>query len=293
MSAEPKNFEITTDLATIRDAKIDANFAEVSAWLDSELAPYLSLQVTEDMIAPAKTYRARIRKVRDRIDQVRKEAKAAAMAAYEPFEMRCKELTGKCDNAANAIDAQVKAFEAAEKDAKIAALKAYYDEAASGEVSAYCLWESIYNPKWENKGYSAEAAQGEISGAVTRVKADLETIRTIGGDDTPYLLDFYRSARDISMVVRKASEISAMRAKEEERKRREIDRVNAARTSATVPESRPVAVAPAESDAEDNAEDSAEETRIIDFRVEVTMSQLYALKDFLLRNRIRYGRVPD
>ena len=69
------DFKITTDLATLRDQQIEANFTEVAAWLDAELKPYIGLVVTEDAIPTAKAYRASLRKVRERIDDYRKEAK--------------------------------------------------------------------------------------------------------------------------------------------------------------------------------------------------------------------------
>ena len=212
-------FEITTNLETIKNQQITANFEAVSAWLDEELAPYKLMIVTADMIPSAKTYRANLRKVRDRIDQYRKEAKQAALAPYNVFEQRCKELTGKIDDAANNLDSQVKAYEKMEADAKIAEIKGAYDSFQSNEAKEFLPWEMLVNPKWENKGYKSVDAQNEIYNALSQTVRDLAAIRSMGGDNVAYLLDVYRQTHDISAVVRKNAEINARKSIEEQRRR--------------------------------------------------------------------------
>ena len=215
MSSEMTEFKITSDLTALRGQVIEANFDEVREWLDANLAPYRDLAVTPDTISTAKNYRATIRKVRDRIDEARKEAKNAALAAYSAFEGKCKELTTLCDDAANSIDSQVKELEEGEKKQKIDAIHAKYDELADSEIQSYIPWGVINNPKWGNKTVSFESAVAEIEYAIENTKNDLAAIRDMGGYDTPYLLDVYRQTRDLSTVVRKASEIKTTRQREE------------------------------------------------------------------------------
>lgn len=267
MSGAMTEFRITSDLSALRKQVIDANFTEVRAWLEENLAPYRDMAVTPDAIPTAKTYRANIRKVKDRIDQSRKEAKAAALAAYSDFETKCKELTGICDEAANAIDVQVKAFEDAEKQEKIEKLHADYVAMTDDELETYCPWEFVYNPKWENKGTSMESALDELKNRLMTTRNDIAAIRGIGGSDTAYLLDVYKQTHDLSDVLRKQGELKAFR--EQEAARKSQEEANLAILGA----------------------DEEEERVTVIFKVDCTKTQLAALGDYMKRNGIKYGRV--
>ena len=286
-------FKITSDLSALRGQVIEANFEEVREWLDTNLAPYRELAVTPDSMSTAKQYRANIRKVRDRIDESRKEAKNAALAAYSAFEAKCKELTGLCDDAANAIDAQVKALEDEEKKEKIALLRNEYESLSDDEVREYLPWGCINNPKWENKSYSFDAACGEIRIAIENTRDDLATIRGMGGDDTPYLLDVYRQTRNISAVVRKASELKTMRQREEQRAREESERQKKREQAIAVENARIEGMIHANEVADaihaKNAT-KAEDLVTVSFKVTCTREQLIALGNFMKENGIKYGR---
>jgi hypothetical protein len=266
MSNAMTEFRITSDLSALRSQIISANFDEVREWLNENLAPYRDMAVTPDEIPTAKTYRANIRKVKDRIEQSRKEAKAAALAAYSDFEAKCKELTGLCDDAANSIDEQVKAIEEAEKQEKLEKLHAEYVAMTDDETETYCPWELIFNEKWGNKGYSFEKAQDEISAALSATRTDLSTIRDVGGADTAYLLDVYKQTHDIGAVIRKSSEIKALREQEASRKSEEDESLAILGV----------------------AEDEPRVTVV--FKVECTKAQLSALGEYMKRNGIKYGR---
>lgn len=287
MSSEMTEFKITSDLSALRGQVIDANFDEVQEWLETNLEPYRELAVTPETISTAKSYRANIRKVRDRIDDSRKEAKKAALAVYEVFEQKCKALTSICDDAANAIDSQVKALEEADAKKKIEQLHSEYIALTDEELESYLPWGTINNPKWANKTYSYDQAAAEIAEAVENTRNDLETIRTMGGTDTPYLLDVYRQTRNLSAVIRKASELKTMRQREEQRERdaawqREEDARRKAERERMEAEQN-MAAAP--------GKEQEEEMYSVVFRVNCTKSQLIALGEYMTKSGISYGKV--
>lgn len=289
MSEAMTEFRITSDLSALRSAVIDANFAEVREWLETNLAPYRELAVTPDTKATAKQYRANIRKVRDRIDEARKEAKNAALSAYSIFEMKCKELTGLCDDAANAIDSQVKALEEADAKKKLEALHSEYIAQTDDEIEHYLPWGILNNPKWTNKTYSFDQAAAEIAEAIEGTRNDLETIRSMGGDDTAYLLDYYKQTRSISAVVRKASELKTMREREAQRER-EAERIRKQQEAnlRAAQQSKTEYVRDPELEA-------IEQSEIVTtaFRVWCTRKQLNALGQYMKANGIKYGRIAD
>ena len=290
MSGEMTEFRITSDLSALRGQVIEANFAEVREWLDTNLAPYREMAVTPDTMSTAKQYRANIRKVRDRIDESRKEAKNAVLSAYSAFEAKCKELTGLCDEAANAIDGQVKALEEAQAAEKIALLHNEYDAITDDEIREYLPWGCINNPKWGNKSYSFDTACSEIHSAVDNCRDDLAAIRDMGGDDTPYLLDVYRQTRNLSAVVKKASDMKTTRQREEQRAREEaFRREENARRQAERERMDAEAMQKATEAAHSPViENKAEAMCCVTLRVSCTPKQLIALGNYMKENGIRY-----
>lgn len=283
-------FRITSDLSALRSQVIEANFDEVREWLDENLEPYRNMTVTEGDISTAKSYRANIRKVRGRIDESRKEAKTAALAAYTEFEQKCKLLTGLCDDAANSIDKQVKEFEEREKASKIDVLREFYQTHGDGEVFTYLPWDKVLNPRWANKGYALETAQSEILAAIDNVRQDIGTIRSIGGENTAYLLDYYKT-HDLRAVTQKNIELNAAKKAEEQRKleaeehRREAEK--AAQTAAAISES-----TPQKPEGAIDVDLGEEPVQLVEmkFKVVCTRDQLSALADFMRKNGIKYSR---
>lgn len=160
------------------------NYADVKEGVERKLAQYKDRVYTADMIGGAKADRAGLNKLADAIAAKRREVKAWYLEPFQAFENQCKEVEGMIAEASGEIDAQVKAFEAAEKDAKRAALAAYYDETA-GELREMVPVTAIFNPKWLNKSYRLESSKLEIDAAVLRILAEEYAEREDTPDDLP------------------------------------------------------------------------------------------------------------
>lgn len=311
-------FRITSDLQELRKQSISANFDETKAWLTENLEPLRTMAVTPESMSQCKQYRASIRKVRDRIDESRKLAKAAAMEAYSDFETKCKELTALCDEAANALDVQIKAMENAVKEEKRLRLMDYFAKVV-GDMAEWISFDDCFDPKWLNTTYTESTAQADMCAAVDRCRADLNAIRALGSEFETELLAEYHTSRNISAVLVKNETLCRMKAVEEERKRKETEA--AAKYAALQEESKRVAdetLRQAEQKASETGK-SATETLgelsrpvndlvdedghemaaaqepeyKVDFRVYGTAAQLDGLKAYMESNGIRYGRVPQ
>lgn len=286
-------FELTTDLSVVKNFQIGANFEAVSAWLDDELAPYQGMVVQADMIPSAKTYRANLRKVKDRIEAYRKEVKASVLIPYNEFERKAKVLTGKIDAAVLNLDEQIKGHEEREAKEKIDSIAAEYDAYPNDEAKAYCPWDRVFNPKWSNKTYKMDDALAEIKAALDSTKRDLAAIRSMGGENTAYLLDTYRQTHDVASAIRKNNELNRMREVEALRQREEEERRKSAEEAAShiqntaqkpihTPE--PV-ISPAVT-----TDLSQDDLVDVTFRVVCTKAQLKALGQFMKETGIKYGR---
>lgn len=316
-------FRIITDLAPLRQFQIEANFDETKAWLTENLKPLRTMAVTPESMSQSKQYRAAIRRVRDRIDESRKLAKAAAMEAYSDFEIKCKELTALCDEAANALDVQIKAMENAVKEEKRLRLMDYFAKTV-GDMTEWISFDDCFNPKWQNATYAESTAQADMCAAIDRCRADLNAIRALGSEFETELLAEYRTTRNIGAVLVKNDTLARMKAEENERKRREAEAAEAKKEQrfkmyAMPPEMcaqqaevgsvnelvdedcQELTDAPSVADVIRETEREAFEHVVkeappvftVDFRVYGTAAQLDGLKAYMESNGIRYGRVPQ
>lgn len=310
-------FRITTDLAPLRQFQIEANFEETKAWLTENLEPLRTMAVTPESAAQAKQYRAAVRKVRDRIDESRKMAKAAALEAYSSFETKCKELTALCEEAANALDVQIKAMEEAAKQEKKGWLAAYFAQVV-GDMAEWLTFDDCFNPKWLNATYPESTAQMDINAAIDRCRADLNAIRALHSEFEATLLDEYTRTRNISAVLVKNETLGRMKDAEEDRRRKEAEA--AAKYAAAQQQKAPLKpecigeldeyevvgiVGTVEPQQAQQGNDLVDEDGCempaaanvpeykVDFRVFGTARQLDGLKAYMQKNGIRFMPVPQ
>ena len=128
---------------------IDFNFEELKGQLAESLALYTGLVVTEDGIKGAKEDRAKLNKLREALENKRKEVKRECMAPYTDFEAKVKELVGLIDQPIAAIDAQLKEYEEKRRADKRAAILEIYEETV-GELRALLPFEKLWQDTWYN-----------------------------------------------------------------------------------------------------------------------------------------------
>lgn len=287
-------------LAAVQQLRIPANFEEVGAVLKEKLVPYSTLIVTPDTIPDAKAARANVNRLRSNIDEYRKTVKKLLSAPAAEFEANCKPLIAMCDEAAGNIDSQVKAFERREKDQKIASLRIFFNEKI-GEDVRYLSFEDIQNPKWENKTYSEEAAQKDIVSAITTVRSSLGAIHSLHSPFEAALIDQYLKTRDLAACMQQNEKLIADQERLEKLREQKEAAAKAAATEKAAHTTASVAeVIGTEREAkwqgaaaqEQQPSSELPEINVIDFRVWATQAQLMALREFLLDNGIKYGRVP-
>lgn len=268
------------------------NYEEVKAGVEQALDQYKDRVYTADMIGGAKADRAGLNKLADAIAAKRREMKARYLEPYTAFEAQCKEIEVMIAQVSGQIDVQVKEYENAEKEAKRKEIANYYSEAGAQIVDQVPA-DAIFNPKWLNKTYRMESIKAEIDAVVSRILESMETIRSSCGQDAAACLETYlHGGLDLAAAIRKHQALEKVRRDEaarEEQKAREAmpQRLADLRSSLTgepVQKPAPVVQAPQE---------AAQPVHHVDFRVYYTSkAQLMGLRQYMMDNGIRYGRVP-
>lgn len=273
------------------------NLEELKAQLAPMLERYKGLIVSEDGIKEAKNDRASLNKLKDAVDNRRKDIKKQVSAIVEPLEKQCKEITAMIDEPIQAIDVQIKAYEEKEKLDKLTALKtAFY----SMDKPEWLDFNSVCPAKWQNKTEKTDKLTEQIQSAIDSINASLAEIKDIYGQSQFYLaiIDKYKQTLDKSQALSYAivleKQLAEKKAAEErteaEKKAREeqahaesvlnASTINANESNDSIP--------PTEQTAVKTQSESNE--RIVSgcFKVSGTPEQIKALASFMKSNGIKY-----
>lgn len=260
------------------------NHEEVKQWLSQQLESYTGRVYTEKDIPTAKSDRAKLNHVRDALDQRRKDVKKMYLDTYTEFECQVKELVGMVEQCSGAIDAQVKAFEQAQKDAKLQDCKDIFAEWVK-ELSGQLPFDKIYNPRWLNKSFSLDAVEKEIRDELAKIRANLVAIKAAASEtDLDAATTEYLQTLDLAQTIQKLEAIKRQR------------EIREASKQQMVPEEPPRSVsAPSFPPASVQADLVPRDLEVLvkDFRVQATREQLRLLREFLIGNNIKYGSVPQ
>ena len=302
-------FIVTTDLSVVRDLKITANFDELKAALTEKVESYRTMVVTPETISAAKADLANLRRVQRDIDTVRLAWKREFMKPWDEFDGECKDLKSVLDGGISNLDTQVKAFEEAEVNAKLDALRQFFEETVLPATRTYADFDKIAAkyPRWKNKTYDMTAAKNDIQITLAEIDRGLNALR---GMEEPYktamlakFADTYRldDAMNVMAQMKRQEQMeqarleteARMKAAEEARKAAEAARMaqeatNEPERETTLPEAESPAVLKNE---REEAIQTEEATRRVEFWVEITASQGKMLGDFLRGNGIRYGAI--
>ena len=286
-------FELRGDLAKVQNAVIDANFDEVKRWINGQLAAYRTLIVTEDGVTQAKSYRAQIRKIAGHIDEQRKAAKRAYMAPLTAFEDKCKELTGLCTQAADALDEQIKGYDDRRRKERESHLHAIFAEKAQDLIRYEIVgWGDIYKQAWGNATTSLTKAEAELEDAIQSIRNDLDAILSLESPYEAALLSNYSLRHSLpdtlklnAEYLRRDEELKAER--ERKAKLETVPRTTSDCGAHETISTEPTPVSPV------TVHSEPELIFYTDFRVWCTETQLFELGSWMKAHNIKYGRVPE
>lgn len=273
------------------------NFAEVKAAISEALAQYSTEAiVTEETVKDAEKTRAHLRRVKDQVEQYRKDAKAAYLEKFNRLESQCKELSGMIEKPITAIDGKIKEFENAENEKKYRELEVFFASIGSPQ---WLNLADVLNPKWKNKTATLSKLRQEISEEVCKIEDDFAEIEKMYGASPLWtaISDKFKETKDKSKTLVYAAQIERQQAEEQKRaeeiqRQREAEeaaRAEIAQNAICEPEA-PQAVTQPEivQNVSPTAETAAPRLIRGAFRVEGTKDQIRALAMFLKQNGIRY-----
>ena len=151
------------------------NREEVEQTITRMLADYTGVVYTPDTVKSAKADRAELNRIAKALDDERKRVKAEYTAPFEKFEREVKAITEKIKACAGEIDAQVKAFEEAEKQRKLDSIRAEFLMFDFRGIE----FEKVFDQKWLNATVSMSAVRQALTEKAEQVAKDFEVLETI------------------------------------------------------------------------------------------------------------------
>lgn len=206
---------------------IELNFDEIEKALDAKLAEYKGAVFTEESKPIAKAEVAKLRKLKEKFEDARKDVKREWMKPYDDFEDKMKRLTEKIDEPINLIDSQLKDFEKKRKKERREKIKEIYREAVE-DMEEYCDLERIYDPKWENATTTLKSIRESIAQSVENARTAVNTISGMQSDAVSKALEIYKESQDMAKAIAYINNYEHQRAeimrREEKRRRQEEER---------------------------------------------------------------------
>lgn len=256
--------------------KLVINYEELKAALSVELEKYKGLVVTENQITEAKSTRAKLNKVKEAIEDRRKELKKEYLKPYEVIEKQAKELVDMIDEVSSNIANQIKEFEEKEKEAKKIQIANLWVKLGYNKITV----DKIWNEKWLNKTFALSNIKEEMQAQIDDIEGDLNAIKELCGEDKQKCLTLqskYLRTLDFQQVL---SEYNA----ETEAAKKII-----AEEKAVKAEQEPITVVSEEPQEEVEVQTEVQEAIYeIKFAVIGTEKQIKALSKFMFDNNIKF-----
>ena len=197
---------------------------EVAQAVLAKLSEYNGAVYTPDTVKNAKADRAELNKLAKALDDERKRVKALYSAPYEAFEKEVKSIVNQIAECSAEIDKQVKAFEEAEKQKKMDAIREMFDG-----MDFHCIpFEKIYDPKWLNATTSLASVKKDLEARLNQIDTDIAVLA--GVDEYKFeALEEYKSTLSLALAmseVQRLKDLAIRKAEHEARLRGEAEKAN-------------------------------------------------------------------
>lgn len=260
--------------------EIQWNNEELKAEISEKMQDYKNLVFTEETIKEAKKDRANLNKLKNAFEDERKRIKKLCMAPYDEFEKQVKELVALIDEPIRLIDNQIKEVEEKRRDEKRKEIEALFPTIG---FQAFVTLDMIWDEKWLNATVSMAKVEEQMKSRMYQIGDDVFTIHGLP-EFSFEAMEVYKKTLDLTKAIQEGQRLSEIQkrkaAYEEEQRKKE----EAAKQAAIQPVNKP------EPDQSEVKEENGELLQL-DFRVWGTREQIMGLRQYMIDNKIRFGKV--
>lgn len=210
------------------------------------------------------------------------------------FEKEVKEVLALVDEQINAIDIQIKEVEQIKREEKRKAVQELFESIG---FQKFVTLEMIWDEKWLNASVALSKVENQMKETMYRIGEEVGTISRLP-EFSFEAMEVYKKTLDLTQAIKKGQELADIQKRKEEalaRQKAEEERRKAEEAAAGKESENPEDVAdtqdaPKEAEENDYTRVVSEPVMRIDFRVWGTKEQIMALRDYMKRNNLKFGK---
>ena len=264
------------------------NNEELMLQVEQRLARFEGVTYTAEQVGEAKKEKAALNAFIKALNDERIRIGKVYATPMDKFKGEVDEVISRVKSVIEGIDVQLRAYEEtriAEKQEKILE----YFKGVIGDFSGLIPYERIHNPKWLNASVRDAAVFAEIDKIIADATSAITAIEALHSEDEATLKAYYFRTLDLGAALMEHDRLKNERARIAEMQARKEAEAKA-RAEAEAKSTTPVTVVEPIPEVPASAA-SAPATTTLDFRVEATVEQLKALRDFLISNGIKFYKI--
>ena len=272
------------------------NNEELKAAIAEKVKDYKTIAYTEDSLKDMKADRADLNKLKKAFEDERKRVKKICMEPYTKFEQQVKEITALIDEPIGLIDSQIREIDERRKAAKREEIEELF---ASIGFQSFVKLDMIWDEKWLNATVTLPKIEEQMKSRMYQIGTDVVTISKLP-EFKFEAMEVYRKTLDMNQAIQEGQRLADI-----QKRKLEAERMEAERKAREAVAKQQVAAEQKEKLAEEKETASGsvpEEEAVsipeeeepvfqLDFRVWGTREQIMALREYMLKNQIRFGKV--
>lgn len=273
--------------------EIQWNNKELKAEIASKAKEYASIAYTDGQETEMRKDRATLNKLVTAFENQRKEVKAFYQAPYQKFETQVKEVLGPVRDAIKVIDDGLAEIERQYRVDKTNKMREIY-EAKVGDLRAILPFEKTIKENWYKKAIKDKNLEQGYIDLFKRTRSDMDALDALPDRFRDKAVMKYMENYSLSEALTEGKRLEMLEAALEER-RKKAEEAKAAQIKQqeevpvpTVEKTAKVAVS-----AQGIAPVQKEAAPVVslDFRVYGTKEQLMKLRQYMIDNQIKFGKV--
>lgn len=274
------------------------NNEELKAAIAEKVKDYKTIAYTEDSLNDMKADRADLNKLKKAFEDERKRVKKICMEPYTKFEQQVKEITALIDEPIGLIDSQIKELDERRKAAKREEIEELF---LTVGFQSFVKLDMIWDEKWLNATVTLPKIEEQMKSRMYQIGTDVVTISKLP-EFKFETMEVYRKTLDMNQAIQEGQRLADIQKRkleaermEAERKAREAEEAAKQQTAAEqkeeLAEEKETASGSVPEEEAVSIPEEEEPVFQLDFRVWGTREQIMALREYMLKNQIRFGKV--
>lgn len=155
-------------------APIQANLDDIRKYVQSYTVRYHNVAYNDEDMRLAKADRADLRRLKEDIENKRKEVKKTWNAPYTAFENELKKITALIDEPVALIDGQIKDYEARKKEERKDGLRVIFNK--WNTMGALINFDDVLEEEWLKLSVKESKAHCELLGKLEQISKDIAAL---------------------------------------------------------------------------------------------------------------------